>query len=189
LQTYASIGRLNEIMTSQFTLPDGSGVRTGLEYELALVARMIEADFGARIYYVSISGFDTHGSQREGQDGLLTKLARAIDGMFAHLRESGHAERVLLMTFSEFGRRVRENGSNGTDHGAGSNLFVAGPAAKGGPIGEHPSLEKLDSGDLVAHTDFRRVYATLLDEWLGCDSRRVLGERFAPLKLLSAKAG
>ena len=88
------------------------------------------------------------------------------------------------MTFSEFGRRVQENGSKGTDHGAGSCLFVAGPAVKGGAVGKHPSLSDLDAGDLQYHTDFRRVYATLLDRWLGCDSKAVLGGKFEHIELL-----
>ena len=82
------------------------------------------------------------------------------------------------MTFSEFGRRVQENASKGTDHGAASCLFVAGPGLKGGAVGEHPSLSDLDSGDLKYHTDFRSVYATLLDHWLDCDSQAVLGGKF-----------
>jgi uncharacterized protein (DUF1501 family) len=84
------------------------------------------------------------------------------------------------MTFSEFGRRVKENGS-GTDHGAASCMFVAGPGVKGGVVGKHPSLEKLDDGDLIHHTDFRRVYATLLDDWLGVDSKAVLAGKFESL--------
>ena len=93
------------------------------------------------------------------------------------------------MTFSEFGRRVRENGSRGTDHGSGSCLFVAGPAVKGGLVGKHPGLKPADlaSGDVKFHTDFRRVYATLLDQWLECDSRRVLGRKFSHLPLLKKK--
>ena len=90
------------------------------------------------------------------------------------------------MTFSEFGRRVQENGSQGTDHGAASCLFVAGPGVAGGVVGAHPSLaaDQLDAGDLRHHTDFRRVYATLLDDWLGCDSAAALGGRFEPLPLI-----
>ena len=84
------------------------------------------------------------------------------------------------MTFSEFGRRVQENGSRGTDHGAASCLFVAGPSVKGGVVGKHPSLADLDADDLKFHTDFRRVYATLLDGWLGCDSKAVLGGEVGP---------
>jgi uncharacterized protein (DUF1501 family) len=90
----------------------------------------------------------------------------------------------LLLTFSEFGRRVKENGSKGTDHGAASCLFVAGPAVNSGPVGDHPKLNDLDNGDLKHSIDFRRVYATLLDQWLGVDSRTVLGGKFDPIPLL-----
>jgi uncharacterized protein (DUF1501 family) len=104
---------------------------------------------------------------------------------------------VLAMTFSEFGRRVQENGSRGTDHGTGSCLFVVGPGVKGGLVGKHPSLKPDDldyessildraSGDLRYHTDFRQVYATLLDQWLGCDSKAVLNGEFKHLDFLRA---
>ena len=91
------------------------------------------------------------------------------------------------MTFSEFGRRVQENGSRGTDHGAASCLFVAGPSVKGGVVGKHPSLADLDADDLKFHTDFRRLYATLLDGWLGCDSKAVLGGNWDHVKELEPK--
>src|SRR5712692_1735689 len=103
-------------------------------------------------------------------------------------RTSQHNRRVRLMTFSEFGRRVHENGSRGTDHGAASCMFVAGPSVKGGVVGKHPSLADLDAGDLKFHTDFRGVYATLLDGWLGCDSKAVLGAKWDHIKELEAKA-
>jgi uncharacterized protein (DUF1501 family) len=92
------------------------------------------------------------------------------------------------MTFSEFGRRVQENGSRGTDHGAASCLFVAGPSVKGGVVGEHPSLADLDAGDLKFHTDFRRVYATMLDGWLGCDCQAVLGAKWDHVKEFEPRA-
>jgi uncharacterized protein (DUF1501 family) len=111
-------------------------------------------------------------------------VADAIFYMFQTLQQGGHHKRVVAMTFSEFGRRVNENGSKGTDHGSGSCLFVAGPGVKGGPVGKHPSLTDLDSGDLRYHTDFRRVYATLLDKWLGCDSKVVLGGKFEHLDFI-----
>jgi uncharacterized protein (DUF1501 family) len=92
------------------------------------------------------------------------------------------------MTFSEFGRRVRENGSRGTDHGAASCLFVAGPSVKGSVVGEHPSLADLDDDDLKFHTDFRRIYASLIDGWLGCDSKAVLGAEWEHVKGLEPGA-
>ncbi|MFQ5730772.1 MAG: DUF1501 domain-containing protein [Planctomycetaceae bacterium] len=195
LTTYASVDRLQKLMKEDFKLPEryryrrfgGGDDDNSLTFELTLAARMIRAGFGTRIFYLTFDGFDTHGSQRATHDGLLGTLAEAIGNFFRELKQSGNDKRVLLLTFSEFGRRVKENGSKGTDHGAGSCLFVAGPSVKTGLVGKHPSLKRddLDRGDLKFHTDFRRVYATLLDEWLDCDSRRVFGEKFAPLKLLA----
>lgn len=194
LQTFTTLDRLRVIVKKDFKTPDGMPefsngrfryVREGLGYELNLVARLIEADFGARVYYVALDGFDTHAEQKRMHSELLAKVAGAVSEFFATLKQSENDSRVMLMTYSEFGRRVQENGS-GTDHGAGSNMFLVGPGVKGGLIGDHPSLksEDLTDGDLKHHTDFRRVYATLLDEWLGCDSRRVLGEAFEHVKLL-----
>ena len=105
----------------------------------------------------------------------------------ADLSARGIEQNVTTLVFSEFGRRVAENGSKGTDHGSGSCLFVAGPAIKGGLIGAHPSIKDLDDGDLRYHTDFRRLYATLLDNWLGCDCKAVLGAKWDHVKELESK--
>ena len=113
-------------------------------------------------------------------------LANSIAAFFQRLKTTGHDGRVRLMTFSEFGRRVQENGSRGTDHGAASCLLVAGPSVKGGVVGRHPSLSDLDVGDLKFHTDFRRVYATQL-AWLGCDGKAVLGASWEPVKALEPR--
>ena len=194
LDTYTTVDRITDLMNGRIKLPNGqyeltngryARTRKGLLYELTLVARMIRAGFGTRVFYVSLDGFDTHGDQLAGHAGLLRQVGQAISTFFNELKSSGDDQRVVLMTFSEFGRRVRENGSKGTDHGAGSNMFVIGPKVQGGVVGEHPSLKNLSLGDLKYHTDFRRVYATLLDGWLGCDSRRVLGEQFKHLRLFS----
>jgi uncharacterized protein (DUF1501 family) len=190
LQTYTTIDRLREITRptgqDQYSFYYGEvGQRFGeLSRDLNLVARMIQSGFGTRIYYVSINGFDTHYDQKQQHQQLLTEIANAVSGFFNQLQGAGNGERVLLMTFSEFGRRVDENGSKGTDHGAASCLFVGGPGVKGGVVGQHPSLKDLGDGDLKFNTDFRRVYATLLDGWLGCKSVEVLGDKFEPLPLL-----
>jgi uncharacterized protein (DUF1501 family) len=118
----------------------------------------------------------------------LSELADAIGSFFRDLKETRNDSRVRLMTFSEFGRRVKENGSRGTDHGAASCLFVAGASMKGGVVGKHPSLADLDADDLKFHTDFRRVYATLLDDWLACDSKSVLGAKWEPVAQLKTRA-
>src|SRR5262249_52363229 len=151
---------------------------TRLGQKMDLVTKLIERGFGTRLFYVAIDGFDTHSNQAPDHQRLLDEVAQSIAFLFNNLRATGHDKRVLVMTFSEFGRRVQENGSRGTDHGAGSCLFVAGPGAEGGAVGKHPSLKDLDQGDLKHHTDFRQVYATLLDKWLGCDSKAVIGEKF-----------
>jgi uncharacterized protein (DUF1501 family) len=160
----------------------------GLSKKLQLVAGLIARGFGTRIFYVSIDGFDTHANQGPAHSTLLADLANSINGFFETLKTTGHDGRVRLMTFSEFGRRVQENGSRGTDHGAASCLFVAGPSVKGGVVGKHPSLADLDADDLKFHTDFRRVYATLLDGWLGCDSKAVLRAPWDHVKELEPKA-
>src|SRR6202007_1117720 len=129
----------------------------------------------------------THSGQGPTHNNLLAELADSVGAFFQALKTTGHDRRVRLMAFSEFRRRVGGKGSRGTDHGAASCLFVAGPSVKGGVVGKHPSLAELDAGDLKFHTDFRRVYATQLDSWLGCDSRLVLGEKWEHVKELEAK--
>jgi uncharacterized protein (DUF1501 family) len=116
----------------------------------------------------------------------LTELADSIAAFHADLAKAGQADRVALLTFSEFGRRVRENASQGTDHGAAAPLFVVGPMRQGGLVGAHPDLEALDDGDLKFHTDFRRVYAALLESWLGCPSAPVVGAGFPALELFAS---
>jgi uncharacterized protein (DUF1501 family) len=187
VQTYSTLDKLREVLesskddTNRFNPFNQAG---GLQAKMDLIARLINQGFGTRVFYVSIDGFDTHARQAESHAGLLSEVGQAISHLFNQLRPNGHADRVVLLTFSEFGRRVKENGSKGTDHGAGSCLFVAGPAVQGGAVGEHPKLDDLDSGDLKHAIDFRRVYATLLDQWLGVDSRTVLGGKFDHINLL-----
>ena len=192
LQTYATIDQLRELLKEQqrSTSRFPSSVSRQLSVHLNLVARMIQSDFGTRIFYVAISGFDTHANQRQAHQTLVQQLADGINNLFTQLERTRTADRVLLLTFSEFGRRVKENGSKGTDHGAGSSLFIAGPAVKGGLVGKHPSLanDDLIAGDLKYHIDFRQVYATVLDRWLGCDSRQVLGAKFEHVGLLSRQS-
>jgi uncharacterized protein (DUF1501 family) len=152
---------------------------------LQLVARLVQKGLGTRIYYVQLGGFDTHSGQAEEHANLLGNLSNSIGNFVNSLGE--HADRVAVMTYSEFGRRVKENGSRGTDHGSGSCMFVAGNKVVGGLVGKHPSLSDLTDGDLKYHTDFRRVYATLLDDWLGVDSKGVLNDKFEKLALIDHK--
>ncbi len=185
VQTLTAIETLRELLEGK------NAVRAwgdGLNKKLQLVSGLIARGFGTRVFYVNIDGFDTHAGQAPSHSKLLGELADSVSYFFRTLKETGNDRRVRLMTFSEFGRRVDENGSRGTDHGAASCLFVDGPSVKGGVVGKHPSLKDLDVGDLKYHTDFRRVYATLLDGWLGCDSKTVLGAKWEHVKELQAKA-
>jgi uncharacterized protein (DUF1501 family) len=185
VQTYTTVDRLQEVLQSGAGNPGGRWYQfPGLPQKMGLIAQLIQKGFGTRVFYVSLDGFDTHSGQGESHRKLLQELGGAISSLFQILQQSGHDKRVVAMTFSEFGRRVNENSSRGTDHGSGSCLFVAGPTVQGGLIGTHPSLKDLDSGDLRYHTDFRRIYATLLDRWLGCDSTAVLGEKFEHLDFI-----
>ena len=176
MQTLTAVETLRDLLEGPNASPRGSA--TGSPEKLQLVAGLIARGFGTRIFYVTLDGFDTHADQGPAHQRLLSDLAGSIGDFFRDSRRPATTTRVRLMTFSEFGRRVNENGSRGTDHGAASCLFVAGPSVKGGVVGKHPSLSDLDDDDLKFHTDFRRVYATLLDGWLGCDSKAVLGAKW-----------
>ena len=192
VQTLTAADRLKEVVASfrgnnQNLRFDNQGriIFNTLSGKLQLVAELIRRGFGTRVFYVSIDGFDTHSNQAQPHKDLLGQVADGIVNLFDTLKASGNDSRVRVLTFSEFGRRVQENASKGTDHGAGSCLFVAGPGIGADVIGAHPSLKDLDSGDLKHHTDFRRVYATLLDHWLGIDSQAVLAGKFDHLPALT----
>ena len=145
---------------------------------LSLVGRMIAGGLPTRVYYVSQGGYDTHTNQRGGQDGRLKELADAVKAFTDDLTALGQFDRVMIMTFSEFGRRVAQNASNGTDHGAAAPMFVLGGGIKPGLFGQYPSLTNLNGGDLVYNVDFRNVYATILEKWLKAPSQAVLGKKF-----------
>jgi uncharacterized protein (DUF1501 family) len=155
----------------------------GLARRLELIARIIKAGFGTRIFYTSLDGFDTHANQAGPHAALLTELSASLAAFHADLSAGGQAGRVATLAFSEFGRRVEENASGGTDHGAAAPVFVVGPLAKTGLIGEHPSLDHLDDGDLKFRTDFRRVYADLLGPWLGIPAAPIVGSGHDPFGL------
>lgn len=183
LQTYTSVEKLKAIMADVKNTPTGYPAGS-LYNKMDLVRRLITQGFGTRVFYLAIDGFDTHSAQAPAHQGLLQQIDLAVSTLFAQLKATGDDTRTLVMTFSEFGRRVAENGSKGTDHGSAGCMFVAGPGVKAGPVGQHPSLLTLDDGDLRHHTDFRRVYATLLDDWLNVDSKTVLGEKFESLRFI-----
>jgi uncharacterized protein (DUF1501 family) len=154
--------------------------------DLDKVAALIEADFPTRLYYVPLRGslFDTHVNQASPHDRQLEYCSDAIAGFFQEMHRIGRADDVVMYVHSEFGRRVPENTSLGTDHGTAQVNFVIGNAVKGGSYGKAPSLTNLVLGDNLESTvDFRQVYATLIQGWLGADATGVLGQRFDPLPM------
>ncbi len=154
--------------------------RTKLGTALQTVAALIAGGLSTRVYYVTMGGFDTHRTQRRRHDRLMTELGQSVSAFQKDLSKQGNAGRVMTMAFSEFGRRVKENASQGTDHGKAGPMFLLGPAVKAGIHGELPSLAAadLDKGDLAWNTDFRSVYATVLEKWLHTGSRPILGAQF-----------
>jgi len=161
--------------------------RSRLGRDLAMVAGMIAAALRTRVYYVTIGGFDTHaqqGGERGRHAALLRQVSEGLRAFYADLRATGHAERTLTLVFSEFGRRVAQNASNGTDHGAAAPVFLLGPMVRPGVLNAHPSLTDLDDGDLKHGVDFRSVYAAVLRDWMGADDAAVLGDRFRRARIL-----
>jgi uncharacterized protein (DUF1501 family) len=146
------------------------GAAPPLDTQLALVAKCIEAGAATRVYSVSLGGFDLHADERNAMESLLTKL----DGPLAAFADRMRDRDVVVAVYSEFGRRVRANASDGTDHGTASSMLLLGKGVRGGLHGDQPSLTDLDDGDLRYTTDFRDVYASLLDGVLGADPERVL---------------
>jgi uncharacterized protein (DUF1501 family) len=145
---------------------------------LETIAAMIAGGLPTRVYYVSLGGFDTHANQKQRHDTLMKTLGAGLSAFWSDLKTQGNQDRVLCMTFSEFGRRVEQNASGGTDHGAAAPMFLMGPKITPGLLGKYPSLKDLDQGDLKYSTDFRSVYATVLQNWLGTPSKPILGNQF-----------
>jgi uncharacterized protein (DUF1501 family) len=160
---------------------------SGLARNLQLVARLIAGGLPTRIFYVSQGGYDTHTGQRGGQDGRLRELGDAVKAFTDDLTNMGEFNRVMIMTFSEFGRRVNENGSQGTDHGAAAPMFLIGSHIKSGLLGAEPSLAPADlqDGDIKYNTDFRSVYASILQDWLKTNSVPILGKQFPTLPIVT----
>ena len=158
--------------------------QTALGDSLSLVGRMIAGALPTRVYYVSQGGYDTHTNQVATHTRLMGELNDALVAFAQDMKLQGNFNRVMLMTFSEFGRRVNQNASNGTDHGAAAPMFVMGGAIKPGLFGQYPSLESLNGGDLAFNLDFRSIYATILDRHLRAPSKEVLGRQFPLLSLV-----
>ena len=179
----ATSRRVEEILgvyRSDVRYPDSA-----LGQKLKTVAQLIGSDLMTNVYYVTLDGFDTHSNQREAHDSLLRTVGDAVQAFHEDIRNQGNAERVLSFTFSEFGRRLRENASAGTDHGAAAPVFLAGGGVKtSGVFNGYPSLTDLDEGDLKFAVDYRQIYATLLENWFSTDSRALLGGSYETLNLV-----
>jgi uncharacterized protein (DUF1501 family) len=147
----------------------------GFARGLQTIAKILSADLGTKVFHVTVGGFDTHAGQARTHATLLKTAAEGIQAFLRDLEGLGKLDDVLVMTFSEFGRRVVENGSAGTDHGAGSSLYIVGGGVRGGVYGSHPSLTDLDNGDLKYGIDFRSVYGTIVQDWLGTAPEAILG--------------
>jgi uncharacterized protein (DUF1501 family) len=157
---------------------------TPLGRSLALAAQIVGSRLGTKVLYVQHGSFDTHVTQKQTQERLLGDFANSIAAFYQDLAAHGNDKRVLTMTFSEFGRRVAENASRGTDHGEAAPVFLIGGGVKGGLYGRHPDLGQLNAGNLAFTTDFRSVYATVLERWLGRPSAPVVGA-FSSLPMLA----
>jgi uncharacterized protein (DUF1501 family) len=181
--TFASSARIEGILRG--ARPDRATEYpdSDLAQRLKLVAQLIKVGLSTSIYYVQLEGFDTHQNQLAAHASLLEEFSQAVAAFFDDLERAGEEERVILLTFSEFGRRLTENASQGTDHGTAAPVFLAGPGVRAGLHGPHPNLTDLEDGDPRHAIDFRRIYATVLDRWLNCPSRVVLNEQLAHLEV------
>ncbi len=161
--------------------------QSGIANQLSMVAQMIRAGLKTRVYYVNHGGFDTHAGQggSQGNHGrLLNQFAAAVKAFYQDLKAQGNDGRVLTLSFSEFGRRVAQNASQGTDHGTAAPMFLMGPMVKAGVVGDHPSLTDLDDGDLKYKIDFRSVYAGVLENWMKADSKAILDGTYKPAPVI-----
>ena len=170
----------SKVYKSQSRYPIGE-----LGQRLKTIAELIISEMPTNVYYVSISGFDTHFNQVNQQERLLKNYADSINVFVNDLQKNNKLNEVVIMTFSEFGRRVKQNASAGTDHGTANNVFLIGGNLKRPKVlNEAPNLADLDEGDLKFSVDFRQIYASLLKDWLGMKDKIVLGKEFESLHLV-----
>jgi len=170
----------SKIHQSKQTYPNNAFAK-----DLKQIAELITADSDTKIYYASLGGFDTHAGQKGKQARLLKTYSEGVTAFVKDLKSNGLLDDVLIMTFSEFGRRVKQNGSNGTDHGTANNVFLmGGNLRKAGFYNPASDLLNLDNGDLIYDIDFREIYATILEKWLEVDAKMVLSKSFQNLKFV-----
>ena len=187
--TARATSQQSEVVLADAARP-GAYPSFGLARNLQTVAELIRADVGVRIFFVElggggIGGFDNHANQKGNHDAMLQQLSDSVAAFVDDMSHHRCLDRVMLMTFSEFGRTLTENGRHGTGHGAAQPIFLAGGRLRGGLIGKHPSLTDLDNDAQKHHTDFRSVYASVLEDWLGLDSDPALGGKFKPVNVFA----
>jgi uncharacterized protein (DUF1501 family) len=182
---------LDSLTASDIVQQAASNYKTSVSYpkndfanRLKLAAQIVTSTLSPQIVYLQIGGFDTHASQKDTQANLLRTVSDGISAFYKDMDSKERANDTMIMTFSEFGRRVKENGSQGTDHGTAEPMFLIGGRVNGGLYGSYPSLTDLDSGDLKFNVDFRQVYATVLQDWLGADPSQVLYSQFQKLNMI-----
>jgi uncharacterized protein (DUF1501 family) len=187
LMTYASSARLERVRLEEGKTAAGANFPDfyGLARRLRLISQLIKAELSTPIYYTQLDGFDTHSGQIQSHANLMRELGVSLEAFLKEIDAAGAADRVLVLVFSEFGRRLGENASGGTDHGTAAPVFLLGKPVKAGVSGPYPDLTHLDDeGDPRHAIDFRRVYASVLDGWLGVSAAQVLGAGFEPMPLL-----
>jgi uncharacterized protein (DUF1501 family) len=158
---------------------------SNLGKDLKTIASLIYSEINTKVYYVSLGSFDTHINQEQQQERLFTEMNDAVGAFIKDLKANNRFNDVLFFTFSEFGRRVSQNASGGTDHGTANNMFLlSGGLKEKGVLNALPDLDDLDQGDLKYKIDFKNVYATVLDKWLGADDKKILGKKYEALKFI-----
>jgi len=159
--------------------------KTDLGNSMKTIASLIFSDINTKVYYVSLGSFDTHINQEGQQQRLFTEMNDAVKAFVKDLKDNNRFDDVMLMTFSEFGRRVEQNASGGTDHGTANNMFLVGGGLKRkGILNDLPNLTDLDEGDLKYKVDFKNVYATMLKKWLNADDKLILGKNYDTLDFI-----
>jgi uncharacterized protein (DUF1501 family) len=182
LDAQVSTDKIKEVLKKTKSEPTYPKNRLG--NELSLIARLIAGGLPTRVYYSSMGGFDTHAGQTNTHKRLMNELGASLSAFCNDLEQKGIFDRVVVMTFSEFGRRVHENANGGTDHGTAAPMFVCGGGVKPGLYGKQPTLDHLDSGDLIHTVDFRSVYSTILSRWMKASPTQILGREFPTLAFI-----
>ncbi|MBI3820150.1 MAG: DUF1501 domain-containing protein [Planctomycetes bacterium] len=182
-QALVSANELKDVLgksATNATYPQG-----GLAQNFKLAGQVIGAGLPVHVVSLTFGGFDTHANEKNSHAQLWQQIDDAVAAFIDDLAQRGRADDVAIMLYSEFGRRVAENGSAGTDHGAAAPVFIYGKSVGGGIYGEQPSLANLDDGDVKFSTDFRRIYSTILENWLSVDSQPILGAKFDKMPFMT----